>query len=151
MSKKNRRDRYAEIDERYATRHCTYSFWVPYNFRLLCTLLQLKPEQVLSDFMNAIAFSPGTKGTERMQAAAAYFLKCGYGQDLYSREQVQQMFRELEAQHTLWPELLSMTSDQHRRHIAWRNMYVQYWFKKWLHGTGSGHKPKVSMPCKSSC
>ena len=58
-----------------------------------------------------------------------YFLECGYGQDHYTPEDIQQMFRELDAIAALWP---GMGNSKHlEKHIQLRDKYHDLWEKKW--------------------
>ena len=103
---------------------------LPYQFLLLCKLLGLPPQKVLTNFMV-------DAGCERISppgvrvSAMDYFIRCGYGQDFYKPEDIRQMLWELEAISMLCSDEGSV--EQIREHARWRDHQHAYWYKKW-HG-----------------
>lgn len=133
MKKKPENDSHNEPDPRYSTKFRHFDLQVPANLRVLCALLEVTPERLLNDFMQAVSYSFSSATTEQSQAAVGYFLQREYGQHLYGPEQIRRMFRELEAR-----QLLRIDNyPDHERyfdvHCRWSNMYIQYWFKKWFY------------------
>lgn len=112
-------------------RHAEYKFILPYEFLLTCKLLDVEPQNVLNDFMNAVSCgSVNGKGKEvAVTKAVEYFLECGYGEKLYSEQSRREMFRELNSISILWPAGAEMKFIE--MHARWHTMYLNYWFKKW--------------------
>lgn len=121
MNKKKR-------DKPYA-RHQEISFIMPVQFLLICRLLKIEPRKVLYQFMSNLAHESYANGTEQKIAAKDYFMTCGYGLELYSDGEIEQIFDELDTIAALWPKggspkLLNL-------HSKWRSRYYKYWYKKW--------------------
>lgn len=104
---------------------------LPVQFLLLCKLVQVPPEDMLHDFMTNLGHDSWNRSSNeaRRTTATAYFMQCGYGQDFYTPEDLQQIFRELDAIGSLWPERAKMKLID--LHAKWRNKYYKYWFRKW--------------------
>jgi len=103
----------------------------PVQFMLLCKLFQVPPMKMLDDFMtntggDSFKRSPDEACRTR---AVDYFIRCGYGQDHYTEADIRQMFTELHAIGSLWPETAKEKLID--RHAKWRKMYHRHWFKKW--------------------
>lgn len=112
-------------------RHVEYKFILPYEFLLICKLLDVEPQNVLSDFMNAVSCgSVNGKGKEgAVTKAVEYFLECGYGEKFYSEQSRREMFRELNSLGILWPAGAKMKFIE--MHAKWHTTYLNHWFKKW--------------------
>ncbi|HWJ28877.1 MAG TPA: hypothetical protein VNS32_20200 [Flavisolibacter sp.] len=112
-------------------RHADFRFRLPYQFLLLCKLLNVTPEQILLDFMdNASLGSWKREGREGARDKIKdYLLECKYGQDHYQEGDIWQMFEELDSIGRLWPEGARMKLID--LHAKWRDKYHKYWFKKW--------------------
>ena len=133
MKKQDKKDPYEDIDERYSTKSQHLKLMIPCNLRMLCALLEVKPERLLTDFMWTVSYSYGDATDEQRAAAVDYFMKCGYGQNLYKREEIELMFQELKAQKLLVINDENAKNDHRERHYRWSHMYVQYWFRKWFY------------------
>jgi hypothetical protein len=59
-----------------------------------------------------------------------YFLEMNYGQELYTAEDLRQMFKEMDAVGLLWPEKGKMKLID--LYAQWRDKYEKFWFKKWF-------------------
>jgi len=113
-------------------RHAEFRFMIPYQFLLLCKLLNITPEQMLVDFMdNASLSSWNREGKESARASLKeYLLLCRYGQEHYFEADIQTILKELEAIGLLWPDGAKMSFID--LHAEWRDKYYKYWFKKWF-------------------
>ena len=134
MSKhKNRFSRYEDIHEDFSTTTRELKLMVPSNFRMLCALFETSPSRILSDFMWTLSSMPDSGTDEQRKAALEYFMHRGYAQKYYPEEEVQLIFRELEAKRILWPGIHDnvITPEQRQLHCMWSNMFMQYWFEKW--------------------
>jgi hypothetical protein len=106
-------------------------FILPWQFLYLCKLMEVTPHEVLDRFMNDL----GQESWKRRendairQVLVDYFTLCGYGQKWYTEPEIRQVFRELDAMGSLWPQDAKMKLID--LHAKWRNKYQQYWFKKW--------------------
>lgn len=105
----------------------------PYQFLLLCKLVQVPPKTMLHHFMHDL----GRESWQRHQdegirtSTADYFLLRGYGQDYYTPEDLRKMLHELDCIGSLWPENGSMKLID--KHARWRDHYYKYWFNKWFY------------------
>jgi hypothetical protein len=103
---------------------------LPYQFLLLCKLVDTPPQRLLIDFMDNLSCG-SWKRQGRDQAKEKlieYFLEHGYGQGHYSPEDLRQMFTEMDAVGLLFP---NDDSDMIDTYAAWREKHYKYWFKKW--------------------
>ncbi|HSC36937.1 MAG TPA: hypothetical protein VLD19_03660, partial [Chitinophagaceae bacterium] len=66
---------------------------------------------------------------ECRNTAVEYFIRCGYGQDFYTEQEMRQLLKDLDAIGSLWPNNAGRKLID--RHAKWRNKYQDYWFKKW--------------------
>ena len=104
---------------------------LPYQFMLLCKLVQVPPERMLRDFMTNVGRDSWDRSSNEAQrtTALAYFMECGYGQDFYTPEDLRQIFWDLDAIGGLWPRGAEMKMIDLQ--AKWRDKYHKYWFKKW--------------------
>lgn len=117
------------------SRFATYRFHIPHPFLLLCKLMEVTPQQVLTDFMNDLSHRnvpvsgdlPVSGGYKELPAA--YFLERGYGDKFYDAEDRKLILREIEAMGSLYPH--SAPADVLEMHAAWRTQYLSWWFGKW--------------------
>jgi hypothetical protein len=58
-----------------------------------------------------------------------YVTHMGYGINNYTKEDIEQMFKELDAIGMLWPD--NAKNKFIEMHSEWRNKYYNWWFKKW--------------------
>jgi hypothetical protein len=122
--------RYKWDKDEYA-RDQTLRLILPWQFLFMCKLTGVTPDEVLDRFMNDL----GQESWKRRandgvrQALVDYFVLCEYGQKWYSEQEIRQMFRELDAIGSLWPENAGMKLI--RRHASWKQKYQDFWFKKW--------------------
>lgn len=115
----------------YARRQ-QFSFTLPWQFLLLSKLSGEDPHQLLSDFMNDLAYDK-RECTDRENARTHllnYFIASGYGRKYYTEEEVRQLFKEMEAIAMLWPA--GAKKKLINRHSKWLYQYHAYWFKKWF-------------------
>ena len=111
------------------TRHQQFRFFLPIQFLLLCRLLKVEPRKVLYQFMTDLAHESYATGTEQKVAAKDYFMSCGYGLELYTDGEIEQMLDELDSIASLWPKDGGMKLIN--LHSKWRDKYYKYWYKKW--------------------
>jgi hypothetical protein len=137
--KKNRRkpdpSKTGKRDNKWQTgdfnRQAIFHFTLPYQFLLLCKLMDITPAQLLRDFMDNLSCgSWNREGREAVRKKLIeYFIEHGYGRQLYSDEDIHSIFKELDAIGLLYPK--DADSEMIQSHVAWREMYHQYWFLKW--------------------
>lgn len=107
-----------------------FHFILPVQFLLLCRLLQVEPRKVLYQFMCNLAHESYANGTEQKIAAKDYFMSCGYGLELYTDHEIEEIFDELDNIAALWPE--GAPAKLLNLHTGWMNKYYRYWYKKWF-------------------
>ena len=77
---------YAEIGDIYTSRWRKLDLLIPSNFRMLCAILNVKPERVLKEFMWKLSYSVIDGATEKQRKAARkFFLESGFGQPAYTK------------------------------------------------------------------
>lgn len=126
-------ERYSEIEELYSSKRRNLTLLVPSNFRMLCAILDARPEEVLHDFMWMVSYSPSERATEKQRKAAKnFFLSCPFGQHACSKREMNKMFNELRAVRTVSDTTQNMNVAD--KGLYWKNhhMYAQYWFRRWL-------------------
>lgn len=114
-------------------RHANFTFFLPYQFLLLCKLLKVTPEEVIRDFtINLDCGSWEREGKDiAKQHLINYFIECGYGQRYYTVDNIRQMFKEMDALGSLFPKDSKMKLV--KLHAEWRDKYQSWWFKKWFY------------------
>ena len=125
--------KYAEIDEMYSSKVREIKLDIPSNLRMLCAILDVKVEKLLTDFMWMLSYSHHNSATPKQRKAAnKFFINCKYGQPLYAKNQVKQMFDELKAEREIYETIDGM--DHEDKKLFWKNnhMYKQHWFKRWF-------------------
>jgi hypothetical protein len=122
--------RYSWDNGEYA-RDQTLRLILPWQFLFMCKLTDVTPDTVIDRFMNDL----GQESWKRRENDAVrqtlvdYFVLCGYGQKWYTEPEIRQMFRELDAIGSLWPENGGIKLIH--RHARWKERYQAFWFKKW--------------------
>jgi hypothetical protein len=113
-------------------RDATFHFILPYQFLLLCRLMDVTPEQLLTDFMDNLSCGSWKRSgkDEARKKLVEYFLEQGYGQHHYTPDNIHSVFREMNAMGMLWPEHAEMRLID--IHSNWIREYHQYWFHKWF-------------------
>lgn len=108
-----------------------FRFTLPYQFLLLCKLIDTPPRQLLLDFMDNLSCGSWKReGREKAkEKLIEYFLEHGYGQHYYSAEDLRTIFREMDAVGLLFP---SDDSKMIETYASWRERHHRYWFQKWL-------------------
>ena len=113
-------------------RHASFEFVLPYQFLLLCKLLDCTPRQLILDFTENLDYgSSNREGRNKAKEHLLnYFIEMGYGQAFYSPEEILEIFQEMDSIGLLFPfkakrKLLDL-------HVHWRNKYHKYWFRKWF-------------------
>ena len=155
-------------DKPYA-HHQEFSFILPVQFLLLCRLLQVEPRKVLYQFMCNLAHESYANGTDQKFTAKEYFLSCGYGLELYTDGEIEQLFDELDNIAALWPKGGPMKLDGNMichsfpfSHLPWGNKsksfmkalplqstHYLYWlqsYEQWLQIIGYSDSAIKNLP-----
>lgn len=113
-------------------RQTEFKFTLPYQFLLLCKLMDVTPQQVLSDFMDNISCGSWKReGRDKAKnKLIEYFLEHGYGQQYYTVNEIESIFKELDAIGMLYPK--GANTDIINEHTRWRENYHTWWFEKWF-------------------
>lgn len=125
--------KYAEIDEMYSSKVREVKLVIPSNLRMLCAILDVKVEKMLKDFMWMLSYSHHSSATTKQRKTAQKFiLACKYGQSMYTKKQIKQMFDELKSKRRIYETIDGM--DHEDKKLFWKNnhMYIQHWFKRWF-------------------
>lgn len=125
--------KYADIDEMYASKNRKIQLLVPSNLRMLCAILDVKVEKLLSDFMWMLSYSHHSSASDKQREIGMNFiLTSKYGQPLYSKKQIKQMFLELKAERKIHDTIDGMDYQDMNLFSKNCNMYKRHWFKKWF-------------------
>lgn len=91
-------------------RQATFSFTIPYQFLLLCRLLDTTPAELLTDFMDNLSCGSWKReGRDKAkQKLIEYFIEHGYGQKRYTTTDIISIFREMDAIGMLYPKMLHL-------------------------------------------
>lgn len=113
------------------TRYAKFSLILPYQFLLLCRLVDVTPEQMLLDFMDNLACGSWKRAgrDEAKEHLINYFTAHGYGQHHYTEIEIRKMFKEMDAMGMLFPVNGSVKMIE--RYSKWRKKQQTYWFKQW--------------------
>ena len=109
-----------------------FKFPLPYQFLLLCKLMEITPAQVIKDFLdNLDCGSWKREGRAKVkEKSIEYFIEHGYGQHHYKIEEIREIFKEMDAIGMLFPKNGNMKIIN--QYARWREKYQVYWFKKWF-------------------
>lgn len=109
----------------------TFKFELPPQFLMLCKLVNVAPEQMLTEFMDHLSFSSFRReGKDKArQALSEYFIAAGYGNGQYSEDELKCMFREMDAIGMLFPK--DADAETIDAYAEWRASHQAYWFDKW--------------------
>lgn len=116
-------------------RYAEFRFILPYQFLLLCRLMDVTPEQVIRDFTDNLACG-SWKREGRDEAKVhliSYFLAHGYGQHHYTEADIRRIFKEMDALGLLFPH--NGDSELIDRYARWRDKHHTHWFKQWYYKT----------------
>ena len=110
----------------------TIKFELPLQFLMLCRLAGISPQQILTDFIdNLSGGSWKREGREKArQLLATYFIEHGYGNEMYSGDELTYMFSELDAMAMLFPK--DGEPQMLDAYSLWREHHQEYWFNKWF-------------------
>lgn len=113
------------------TPHADFKLLFPPSFLMLCRLMEVTPQKVLTDFIHNLS---GCGTTENMKKDPTdlliqYFILSGYGDAYYTEADIQCIFKEIGALAIVFPhngkdELLNL-------YARWREEHYKYWFDKW--------------------
>jgi hypothetical protein len=135
MRKTNRTKRKIKPELKWQTgdyaRHAEYKFFLPYQFLLLCKLVEISPRDFLCDFMDNLSCgSWKRKGRDiAKEHLINYFIAHGYGQNHYTENELRQIFKEMDAIGMLFPYNGSMKMLD--SYSGWRDKQYRFWFKQW--------------------
>ncbi|RAI92208.1 hypothetical protein [Algoriphagus yeomjeoni] len=126
-------EKYAEIGDMYTSRWRKLDLLIPSNFRMLCAILNVKPERILMDFMWKLSYSVIHGATEKQRKAGKkFFIEGGFGQPAYTKQDIKKMFNELKYIRKLTDTTEAMEDEN--KELFWKNnhMYVEFWYKRWF-------------------
>jgi hypothetical protein len=113
-------------------RHAEFRFILPYQFLLLCRLIDKTPEELIRDFTDNLSCESWKReGRDKAKEHLInYFIALGYGQNHYAEEDIREIFKEMDALGLLFPKggkskIIDLYSD-------WREKHHKYFFKKWF-------------------
>ncbi len=104
---------------------------IPCDVVMLCKLMNLSVDNLLSGFLSCLAVESFDKNPEiAKKDCIDFFIHYGFGKGYYSEEDIRMMFTELAKVNDLFPK--EETSIEFLDvHSHWREKYYEYWFNKW--------------------
>lgn len=118
------------VQRKRSKRHIDLSLILPWQFYLLCKLMEVEPKKVIYDFLcNAGMEGYGLGETQRAKAME-YILSCGYGKEFYTEDDMRKIMKKMESISSLFPN--KARSKLIDIHAHWRKKYYKYWFRKWF-------------------
>ena len=114
------------------SRSLEFKSHIPYQFLLLCKIVDVTPERMLIDFMDNLSCGSWKReGRDEVKAKLIeYFLLHQYGLKYYSADKITEIFKEMDAVGMLFPKDNSKMIDAY---AEWREKQHKYWFKKWFY------------------
>lgn len=107
------------------------------QLELLCELLETTPEQVLQDFADNLSLDHHhTHGSDERRMAVEYFMRVGYGMHLFSFEEVEGMFDELD---TIRYSFYNYGNEKEQQFIRERNKQYKKLFAAWKEQKEKGY------------
>lgn len=106
-----------------------YQFVLPYEFLLLCRLMDVAPRTMLMDFMLSITSPKGGEHNEQCRLHTLSFIQQKYGRKQFTAEQLKIMFGELER--SMLPDLPDADDALLEAHEIWKSHFLHHWFGKW--------------------
>jgi hypothetical protein len=115
-----------------------FKFLLPFQFLLLCKLMDITPDALLSDFMDNLSCGSWKReGREKAkEKLIEYFIEHGYGRQYYSVSDIHSIFKEMDAIGMLFPK--DAEPELLDKHSEWRELYHAYWFDKWYYKFNRG-------------
>jgi hypothetical protein len=101
---------------------------IPLQMRLLCSLWEITPEQILQAFIDDAGQCPNSSGSDERIQAASYLLRCGYGMFFFTYIQTVQMIDELDDIRTHWYHFDQENKKGYPRHMRKR---LRAWHTRW--------------------
>jgi len=136
--------KYQEVEEPYSAKNTNLNLTLPPNFRMLCALLEVKPVQVISDFITIVSSSYKVDFcVEQNKAAVQYFLLCKYGKRYFGDDEIVDMLQELEAFRVVEETIDKEISGDTDLFFCFKHMHAPQWFKRWFNK--STRKESISI------
>lgn len=112
-------------------RNGKFELLIPYQFLLLCKLMEITPSEVIRDFLDALdCASWKHQGREAgKEKIIEYFISQGYGHEQYTPQEMREIFKEMDAIGSLFPG--NGNQEIMEEYSRWRDKYHVYWFEKW--------------------
>ena len=87
-------------------RHAEFRFILPYQFLLLCRLMDVTPQDVVRDFTDNLSCGSWKReGRDKAKEHLInYFVEHGYGQHHYNEDDIRKIFKEMDALGLLFPK-----------------------------------------------
>jgi len=106
---------------------------LPYQFLLLCKILDTTPVDMIIDFLDNLSHASWKREGKdaAKQKLVEYILLCGYGKNYYSLDEIQQIFKELDAIGMIFPS--NGETKLIDQYVAFREPYQDYWFNQWYY------------------
>jgi hypothetical protein len=107
----------------------TITIRINVQLQKLCDLLETTPEQVLQTFANDLSMDyQYTSGIDERRMAVEYFIRVGYGMRLFSVEELERVFDELNA---IRPEFCHYGNSNKASYMRYRYQAYKKLFERW--------------------
>lgn len=112
------------------SRQISFNFILPYDFLLLCRILNLTPGTVLTDFLkNLSAFGLDPNHSTARMKLREYFIDYSSAHVSCGSDVIRNLFYELDLIASMNPP--SSNDSLLNLYEKWRDAYLMYWFDKW--------------------
>lgn len=110
-------------------RRLSLSTVLPYEFLLLCKLINVTPSRAILDFLEELSFSNNSKKSAREDDAVLKYFISRYNNE-FSDQEVTKLISELSIPSKI--ELSGADNELLDLFERWKDRYYHHWFNKWL-------------------
>ncbi len=107
----------------------TMTLNIPLQMRLLCSLWEITPEQILQGFIDDACQCPNSSGGNQRISAASYLLRCSYGLYWFTYAQTGQMIDELDDIRIAWQRF---DRDHQKGYPRYMRKRLKTWHARWM-------------------
>ena len=109
----------------------TIKIAVPFPLLPLCKLLQITPQRIIGDLLNVIGGRLSVGSGLVYQRGTEYFLDQGYGQDLFTKEEIRRMLTELGIMVGMSAPFGTNQYSSGTEYTKMRDTFLSIWRNKW--------------------
>ena len=123
----------------------TIKIEVPYPLLPLCKLLQITPNKIISDLLSVIGGRLSVGSGLVHQRGTEYFLEQGYGQDVFTKEEIRRMLIEVGIMVGMSAPFGTNQYLSGEELTKMRDTFLSIWRNKWEQKKKSNSKPTKKL------